>query len=398
MVGLRRIVARFARNAPTFGYGLLAQTFSAATNFGLVVIGGHVLGASGLGTLLIGFAAYILLLGFLRALVTEPLVASSSGGELSDMALSARGALTLAAVTSVAAAGVLATMGFVLPTRIGHGMLLFAPWLAPALMQDLGRSIVFRDRTRMSAVFSDATWLATMAMATPLAFEWGTDWGVVACWGVGAVSGAGVALGQLRWRPISVRRAMAWWKLNARRLARWLGVQSLLYNVVSYATVLLLAGILGSSDYGGLRAVQSVFAPLTLLGPALALPGLPLVSRLFVDARRRALRVAAELAGLVTAVTGVYVIALYAVPDVLAFLFGQEFAEFRSIMIPIGIGQLLAAPAFGLTLFLKAAQRGPHVALARHLECRCLPRPHCRPRISVRALRRRVGRRRNRRR
>ena len=40
VAGLRRIAARFARNAPSFGYGLLAQTFSAATNFGLVVIAG----------------------------------------------------------------------------------------------------------------------------------------------------------------------------------------------------------------------------------------------------------------------------------------------------------------------------------------------------------------------
>ena len=56
--------------------------------------------------------------------------------------------------------------------------------------------------------------------------------------------------------------------------------------------------------------------------------------------------------------TGAYVVALYAIPDVLVFFFGQDFAEFRSIIIPIGLGQLLAAPAFGFTLYLKAAQRG----------------------------------------
>src|SRR3954447_4115873 len=105
VVGLRRMAAQFAGNAPPFGYGLLAQTFSAATNFGLVVIAGHVLGASGLGTLLIGFAAYVLLLGFLRALLTEPLLASSSGRDLAEKVLSARAALTLAVVTSVSAAG-----------------------------------------------------------------------------------------------------------------------------------------------------------------------------------------------------------------------------------------------------------------------------------------------------
>ena len=358
MKGLRRIGGEFLGNAPSLGFGLLAQAFSAATNFGLVVIAGQVLGPSGLGTLLIGFAAYVLLLGFMRALVTEPLVASSSGREPSERALSANAALTLALVSSVAAAGLVATISLALPTQIGRGMLLFSPWLIPALVQDVARSIVFRDRTGGSAAFSDAAWLVAMAASVPFAFAAESDWAVVACWGVGALAGASVALGQLGWRPIRFGRAVTWWKLDARPLGGWLGAQAFLYNGVSYATVLLLAGILGSSDYGGLRAVQSVYAPLSLLGPALALPGLPLVSRLVVDARSRALRVAAQFAAVITAVTTAYVVAVYAVPDVLSFFFGEEFAEFRSIIIPIGLWQILAAPAFGLTLFLKAEQRG----------------------------------------
>ncbi|MGB7588854.1 MAG: hypothetical protein WBM00_09115, partial [Solirubrobacterales bacterium] len=290
--------------------------------------------------------------------MTDPLVATSSQRDTAEKTWSARAALTLALVTSIVAAGLLMGVGILLPARIGRGLLLFAPWLAPALVQDVGRSVVFRDQTGRRAVFSDATWLLMMAAAAPLAFASGTDWAVVACWGVGAVSGAVVALYQVAWRPIHLSHAVSWWKLEARRLARWLGVQALIYNVVSFTTVLLLAGILGSSDYGGFRAVQSVFAPLTLLGPALALPGLPLVSRLIVDSRKRALRVAAQLAGLITAVTCVYVIVVYAIPDVLVFFFGQSFADFRAIMIPIGLAQVLAAPAFGLMLFLKAEQRG----------------------------------------
>jgi O-antigen/teichoic acid export membrane protein len=352
-------LTNFVRNAPSFGYGLIAQTCSSATNFGLVVIAGHVLGPSGLGTLLIGFAAYILLLGFLRALVTDPLVASSSGHDAAKRASSARAALTLALFTSAAIAGVLTVFGILVPTRIGHGMLLFAPWLVPALVQDLGRSIVFRDRAgRRSAVLSDTTWLVTMALAAPLAFVWGSDWAVVACWGIGALFGALVALSQVRWGPVSLPQALSWWRVDARRLARWLGAQALLYNIASYATVLLLAGILGSGDYGGFRAVQSVFAPLTLLGPALALPGLPLVSRLVVDAPRHALGVAAQIAGLITVVTGVYVAAFWAIPGVLAFFFGQDFTDFQTLIVPIGLAQVLAAPAFGLTLYLKAKQRG----------------------------------------
>src|SRR3954447_26452611 len=112
VVGLRRMAAQFAGNAPPFGYGLLAQTFSAATNFGLTVIAGHVLGASGLGTVLIGFAAYVLLLGFVRALLTEPLITSSAGRDPAERAFSARSALTIVLVTSVASACLVAAISF----------------------------------------------------------------------------------------------------------------------------------------------------------------------------------------------------------------------------------------------------------------------------------------------
>ena len=135
-------------------------------------------------------------------------------------------------------------------------------------------------------------------------------------------------------------------------------MQALLYSLVSYATVLLLAGILGARDYGGFRAVLSVFAPLTLLGPALALAGLPVVSRLVLSDRSRALRAAAELACLITAITAAYVGTLYAFSDLLVLFFGPDFAVFQDLIVPIGLAQILAAPAFGLMLFLKAEQRG----------------------------------------
>jgi O-antigen/teichoic acid export membrane protein len=135
-------------------------------------------------------------------------------------------------------------------------------------------------------------------------------------------------------------------------------MQQLLYGVTSYTTVLLVAAALGTRDYGGLRAVQSVFTPLTLLGPALALPGLPMISRLVAREPRRALRISAKLGIFITGLTAAYVASLYALPGALGVFFGEGFSEFRDIIVPIGLGQVLAAPAYGLTLYLKAQQRG----------------------------------------
>jgi O-antigen/teichoic acid export membrane protein len=354
----RRAAERLVRSGRPFGYGFAAQLCSAATNFALVVVAAHVLGPGGLGTLLIGFATYVLALGFLRALISEPLMARASRYAPEQQHEHTRAAVSLCLGTAAVAACLLALLGLFLPARSGHGMLLFAPWLVPTLLQDIGRSVVFRDRGDRTAIFSDATWLLVMGATIPLAIAYDSDWLITSSWGVGGCAGALVALRQIGWRPIGARKAVAWWMREAAHLARWLGGQQLIYGIVSYATVILLAGVLGTEDYGGLRAVQTIFTPLTLLGPALALPGLPMVSGLMAHARGRALRVATKLAFAITVVTAAYVSALYVLPSTLEVFFGHRFSEFRDIIVPIGLGQVLSAPAYGLTLFLKAGQRG----------------------------------------
>jgi O-antigen/teichoic acid export membrane protein len=341
-----------------FGYGFVAQACSAATNFGLLVIAAHVLGVAGLGTISLGFAAYILLLGFERGLLTDPLIASSAAQGRLEREATARLAVTVALVAFLPASILLALVATLLPPRFGLGILLFLPWIGPALLQDLGRSILFRDRRGPSVMLSDGTWLLAMAATAPIAFTSASEWAVTGCWGVGALAAAGVATWQIRGMPASLREALAWWKSEAWPFGRWLLGGGVLYSVLSYASLFALAAVLGAREFGGLRAVQSVFGPLTLIGPAVALSGFPLVSRLLAVSRSRALGVAAALGGAITLVTAAYLVTLYLAPNTLGLVFGQEFDEFESIIVPIGIGQLLIAPALGLTLFLKAQRSG----------------------------------------
>jgi O-antigen/teichoic acid export membrane protein len=355
MASLQGTAAGVLRTTGSFSYGFVAQSCSAATNFALMIIAARALGPAGLGTIAVGFAAYLLLLGFARGLVTNPLIAGSASRSSAERAETARSALTVTLAAGLPAAGILAAIGAAAPAQYGRGVLVFAPWLVPTLVQDLGRSIVFRDRRGKITALSDATWLLTMAAVAPLAFTTDTEWAVVGCWGVGAVGGAAIALRQIRCLPAPLGAALRWWKSEAWPFGRWLLLGGTLYGVASYTTVLALAGILGTSDFGGLRAVQSAFAPLTLIGPAIALPGLPLIAR---ASPRRALAITWQLAGVAMLVTIVYLLVVYAFPGLLPFLFGRDFGRFRSIMVPIGIAQLFAAPGFCLALFLTARQRG----------------------------------------
>jgi O-antigen/teichoic acid export membrane protein len=107
-----------------------------------------------------------------------------------------------------------------------------------------------------------------------------------------------------------------------------------------------------------MRAIQSILAPLTLLAPAVALPGLPLIARTLPTSPRRSLAITIQLGLLMAGATLAYVLFIYQVPGALSLFFGDEFSQFRYIIVPIGVGQLIAAPAFGLSLLLMAAQRG----------------------------------------
>ena len=126
----------------------------------------------------------------------------------------------------------------------------------------------------------------------------------------------------------------------------------------AYVSVVVLAVILGAHDYGGFRAIQAIFTPLTLIGPAIALPGLPLVSRALRDSRRRAQRIALRLGLAASAMTAVYVVALVGLPGIVTFFFGSGFTNFQSMILRfLGLSQVVLAPTRS-TLLLRAEQRG----------------------------------------
>ena len=60
----------------------------------------------------------------------------------------------------------------------------------------------------------------------------------------------------------------------------------------------------------------------------------------------------------ITLVTGAYLGLVYIFPGLLTIVFGPEFGPFETIMLPIGVGQLIAAPAAGLILLITAERRG----------------------------------------
>jgi O-antigen/teichoic acid export membrane protein len=351
---------------------LVDQGFSSATNFALTLVAARLLGPSGLGVVFVGFTIYLLVLSFQRALITDPLVVVSTNLGPEDRRSAARASLTIVLGLGLLSGVAMAALAPIMPQPVGRGLALFAPWMVLALIQDLWRTLLFRDGRGAAASLNDGVWLVVMALAVPFAWLTHSDYVVVATWGVGAAAGGVLGFFQTRIPPIERGYAWRWWRREASRLGRWLGLENIVIGVQSQAVVLILATLLGDRDIGGLRAVESVFAPMTLIGAAIGMAGLPLLSRSvaesFTVARQRAVR----LSSLMAAVVFMYLLVAGLVRgQVLSTFFGPSFRQFSGLVLPLAVGQLIFAWGSGFWLLAKASSRGQSLLIARAVSAGC---------------------------
>jgi O-antigen/teichoic acid export membrane protein len=300
--------------------------------------------------------------------VTDPFVVATAGFERPERDAVTRIVITAVFVFAGTVAALLLVVGAALGGDAGRGLVLFAPWAAIALVQDSWRAALFRDERGRAAAVNDGTWAVVMAAALPFAFAVDRDWAIVATWGVGALAGAMLGFVQLRLAPARLREAVTWWWEKAWPFGRLLALETLFVSLGAQVVVFVVAAVLGPRDLGGLRAVEAIFTPMTLVVQAISLPGLPLLSRTlkssFAEARAWAVRLSLISIGLVV----MYLAAVGAVRDqVLRAVFGEAFTSFSYLMVPVGIAQLFYALAVGFALLLRADRRGRSLIVGRFI-------------------------------
>ena len=347
------------------GWGFADQVFSSATNLGLTIIAGQWLGPGGLGVVSLGFAAYVLSVIFQRALITEPHTVVTANMPLEERRRLSRRAVTLSLTTGVAIGAVLVVIGLLFGGPVGRGFLIFGPWMPFVLLQDVWRYILFRDNQNARAVTNDATWVIGMAIAMPIAYAIHTDWAVVGSWGFGAAVAMALGFFQTKIRPAGLTGTLGWWRRENWPIGKWFAADRLASNLGTQGTVFILAPLLGTVALGGLKATNSVFAPLSVLGPSITLPSLPMMTRAFKESSRLARSTAVKLSLIVTTLTGLYTVFLAVGGGaVLTFAFKSKFRQFTSLIVPTAAGQLMAAASIGFIVLLKASKRGRPLVIA----------------------------------
>jgi O-antigen/teichoic acid export membrane protein len=365
-VDLRRRIGNIKATRTGIAWGLVDQSLSSITNLLLAVIAGRWLGPTDLGVVSIGFSYYVIALMLLRALITDPaIVLANAKKEDRHLALTSSVTLTVSAGAAVVVLS--GAFSSILRGPIMEGMILFAPWIVPALLQDFWRFALFSSGHRFGAVLNDGLWLATMLIVLPLSSRLGEPWAIVGAWGSGATVASLVGFVQTRAVPRPVRASMRWWQRDAAPLGRWLAVESGFLALGSHGAFFLLAIIIAPSGLGGLRAVQSIFAPITLIGPAITLPGLPALTASFRQSPKRTKVMAGRLSIVAVALIAIYIcgILLVSPARLLAFIYGEGFSDFANLIVPVAIAQLGHGAAAGYIVFLKAGGEGKALAWAR---------------------------------
>lgn len=349
-----------------FAWSFVDQVFSSATNFGLSVLAGQLLGPSGLGVVALAFSVYSIAVILQRSLLTSILLAFTAVLDPKDRERTARSGLTLSLVSGVTATIGALVLSLVVPGLGGTVLLLIAPWLIVLLLQDYWRSLLFRDGRGAAAAANDGIWFACMAAAVPLGLIYKTEWAVVSVWGIGALAGSAVGFLQARLWPFPVLAAFSWWHKEGWPFARWNASAAIVVNVGGTVARFVVAGILSAGAVGGLRSVESLFAPLSVIGPALNLSGLPAVARAHTKGFREARNMAVAISGIAVAATLLYMGFLFSGGwRLLPLLFGQSFDQYRNLLLPVALSQVFVATGIGLGSLITVQRRGRFLLLSR---------------------------------
>lgn len=347
-------MSRAMTHVRSFATTGLDQVFSSLSNVIIAIAVGRGGGTGALGTFSLAFAGYVLVLGFARSLITEPLLAMPMRGRRTDTAPA------LALSITVAAAGT--AVGIAAAVWTGRTELLVLALSLPALiLQDAQRYAAFRERRAGDALLLDATWCAVSLAVYPMILRTGSPALAVVLWAIGSVaaSAMGVRLGYV---PGAWRAARPWWANEARRLGLGLAAESITYTVGSQVTFILVAALAGTNALGEIRAGQIVVGPAAMLMSAVNLYALPRVALRGGVGGREAVRLAAASALLgLCCVAGV----LVGGRAVSTSVFGAGTAVPTMLLLAATAQVIFNGIASGFVVGFKASGNGRALAVAR---------------------------------
>lgn len=353
---LRRVGGVFSGSTVSgrAGWGLVDQSLSSLTNFGIGILAAASMGAQQFGTFALIFGAYTAITGVSAGLTSVPLTIRFSAA--------AGDRLTHASRASVGAAlglGVLAAIGFIAAAVIVGGStassLLAMGLVLPGLLtQDTWRYVFMARGRPVLAAANDGCWavLQLIGLLSLILLTRVTVSSLVLVWGGAATAAAAFGVWQAGIWP-AIRRGPCWLKTQWDLAARY-AIETAAIRMGPFLVLAGVGAVAGVKAVGALRGAQLLVATLpNLLFTGIGFVAVPEGVRL-VEAHRSGL---ARVVRTVSAVAVFATLAWCAVAIGGSLLFGrqllgQTWSLARPLLVVTSIGVVCTGLALGPNLGL----------------------------------------------
>ena len=347
------------RRSVRVGWGVADQALSSLTNFLVAFLVVRLVSTGEVGAFAVVNAVFLFVLAAFRAFAAKPFSIRLTTADVATQDRARADLCGLALVVGVAIGAPALLLGLATSGSLAGLLVLLGLGLPLLLVQDAMRFALVAEGRAEHAVASDVTWLVIQLAATGvvgLTAELTVGW-LFSMWVAGGLGAAAVAL-RISHTPLTPSGARRF--LSHHGGLGWrLGVEQSFTQGANQLAWLAIAAVLPLAALGSLRSAQVMLGPLFVLQQAAPMVGIPearrqLTGRGFPGVVRVGSVVGAALAALSLAL----IAALLVVPDSLGeALFGDGWEAGRSLVVPLGLRNVLGSVTLGAVIALHTLER-----------------------------------------
>lgn len=343
-------------------WGALDQAFSSLTNIIPAVLLARALGVREFSAFAAVSATSALAIGFVRAIVSEPLLVRAATVRSGDLAL-VRSAHGSAIGLGLAVATVCALVSFAMDDVLSGALLAYALVVTGILVQDVSRYLLFASLRHRAACLNDLAWLVLTLTGFVVWAASGHQLSVpsgILIWGAAGAAAAVAAtfqLGGLHWA--SPRLLMR----TTGHLGAHFALQFLALAGAAQFALYLLGAVADLEAIGEVRATQLLFGPMNVIFLGAYVTLLPKGVGTDMEAFRAAM---VRASGALSALAVLCTLALMATPaSVGEALLGDTWQGTRPLIVPYGLYLLALTAATGPSVGLASLERARTLSLVR---------------------------------
>jgi O-antigen/teichoic acid export membrane protein len=357
---------RSRRLSLRFGLTTVDQGIASLSNFAVGAAIARIAGLGAFGAYALVYAGWLLLAGFHRSLVTDPMNIENDvhADEVArNVALGLAGELTLGLGAGAAAAAIGVVLLAVHQHEYGVCFIGISPWFPCLLAQDYWRWVGFMKAQPQKALANDVLFDVVQVATFAVLYVVGMRSALLAIisWGVGATAGAAFGVWQHRQQRSWVSLKAGVGRIRERwHFSRWLVATNVVSTATSQSTLVLSGALLGPAGIGGLKAgLNLVMGPSMVFIQAAGSVGLPEASKQLARHGWPGLRRVQRwitAASVVTVGVLVGVIVLFG-RHLLVLVYGPSFGRFAGVADIVAVSFLVTTLAHGAILSLKTTRQ-----------------------------------------